>query len=207
MWKPKAQEQAAPEWYVDATPNVVPESVSVAAPASTPVTAAPIIPASVPVSASSAPAMPLQYGQFGGDGPYYINLPPGLELPQTLGYASGMPLSFPGAIPEMAALFPEGVAELETGTETTAEAKAVAEAEPEPNRAFRHLVYWVMIALAWIALMFAAIMSYYSLTMPDPRATALIRVPPNIRIMSTNGTFIAERGMRRDYVTYDRLPP
>lgn len=83
------------------------------------------------------------------------------------------------------------------------------EPTPEPKKpvsALRLLFYWLLLAIGFIVLVLAGILYYYSRILPDPRAMALQHQPPNLRILATNGTFIAERGMRREYVPYDRFP-
>ncbi len=150
------------------------------------------------------PYFPGDISHLTGGGPYYFGMPPGFDVamqpaqPQPglqpyIPYAPHMPLpAFPLAVPE-----PEPEKDPEP------EAAPPAEAPASP---FRYLAVWGALCVGFVALMLAGILYYYSLILPDPRATALANVPPNVRILAANGAFIAERGMRRDYVTYDRLP-
>lgn len=145
---------------------------------------------------------PLPIGYFPGEGPYY--LPSGFDMPG--GFDMSSPLSYvPGAAMPLAAMFPE-LMEPPAAAPPVPVAVPQPEPVPEPNRALRLFGYWVLIGIAWVAVMFMAVMHFYSLIMPDPRATALARVPPNLKIIAADGSFVAERGMRRDYVAYARLP-
>jgi penicillin-binding protein 1A len=81
--------------------------------------------------------------------------------------------------------------------------------EPRRNahRPLPRLLAWVVIAIAWTTITLAALVSYYAAVLPDPRAAGLPKVPPNLTILARGGEFIAERGMRRDYIPYRDIPP
>ncbi len=153
---------------------------------------------------SEAAPQPLPYfpgdmSHLNGGGPYYFGAPQGFDL----GMQPVQPLAgLPPYMPHMPLpAFPMAAPEPE-------DEPAPLPAPPRTDAAspFRHLAAWATLCAGFIALMLAAIFYYYSLILPDPRAAALAKTPPNVRILAANGAFIAERGMRRDYVTHDRLP-
>ncbi len=61
--------------------------------------------------------------------------------------------------------------------------------------------------LGWVVLTLASLVAFYSAILPDPRLARLLRQPPNLTILTQSGEFIAERGMRRAYVSYKDIPP
>lgn len=81
-----------------------------------------------------------------------------------------------------------------------------AEPRRSAHRPVLKLIAWVVVAVAWAYILLFALVFYYSEKLPDPRAAGVLKQPPNLTILAANGEFIAERGMRRGYVTYDRLP-
>jgi penicillin-binding protein 1A len=83
----------------------------------------------------------------------------------------------------------------------------LAEPRRSAHRPLLRLIPWVLVALGWIALTLASIVAYYASILPDPRAAMALRLPPNLTILARGGEFIAERGMRRAYVTYKDIPP
>jgi penicillin-binding protein 1A len=69
------------------------------------------------------------------------------------------------------------------------------------------LIPWVIVAFAWIAVSLACAAAYFASVLPDPREAMILHLPPNLTILARDGEFIAERGMRRDYVPFKDLPP
>jgi penicillin-binding protein 1A len=83
----------------------------------------------------------------------------------------------------------------------------LAEPRRSAHRPVLKLIAWVLVAIAWGLILLFALIFYYSATVPDPREAGLLKHPPNLTILAADGEFIAERGMRRDYVKYEELPP
>lgn len=75
-----------------------------------------------------------------------------------------------------------------------------------PGEAALHFAGWLILATAFTATALSAIVFYYSVTLPDPRAARLGGRPPNLTILAADNSFIAERGMRREYITAEHLP-
>ncbi len=81
--------------------------------------------------------------------------------------------------------------------------------EPRRNaqRSLLRLIPWVLVAFGWLAIMLASVVAYYAAILPDPRKAMTLRLPPNLTILSRDGEFIAERGMRRGFVPFKDIPP
>ncbi len=81
----------------------------------------------------------------------------------------------------------------------------------EPRRSAHRplllLIPWVLVAFGWVAILLASVVAYYAAILPDPRKAMALRLPPNLTILSREGDFIAERGMRRAYVPFKDIPP
>jgi penicillin-binding protein 1A len=75
-----------------------------------------------------------------------------------------------------------------------------------PGDAMLQLLAWLGVAGAFGVFVLAALVSYYAMTLPDPRVAGMTRQSPNLTIVASDGSFIAERGMRRGYVLYEDLP-
>jgi penicillin-binding protein 1A len=61
--------------------------------------------------------------------------------------------------------------------------------------------------LALIALIIVGGFLYFVARLPDPILLTLDDRPPNLTVLASDGTVLAERGLRRGYVRLDRLPP
>jgi penicillin-binding protein 1A len=83
----------------------------------------------------------------------------------------------------------------------------LAEPRRSAHRPLLRLIPWVLLAFAWVGLILASVVAYYAAILPDPRKAMALRLPPNLTILSREGDFIAERGMRRAYVPYKDIPP
>ena len=83
---------------------------------------------------------------------------------------------------------------------------------PSRRRAVRHpilqaaLRITLVAALVCVLALGATIMIFVS-RLPDPVLLTLDDRPPNLTILASDGTVLAERGLRRGYVRLDRLPP
>ena len=56
-------------------------------------------------------------------------------------------------------------------------------------------------------LIFGATMTYYSITMPDPMQAGLDRQPASVTILAKDGRKLSNRGLRRNHVRLETLPP
>ena len=71
----------------------------------------------------------------------------------------------------------------------------------------RALLRGLFTTLALIALIIVGSFLYFVARLPDPILLTLDDRPPNLTILASDGTVLAERGLRRGYVRLDRLPP
>ncbi len=83
----------------------------------------------------------------------------------------------------------------------------LAEPRRSAHRPLLLLIPWVIVAFGWVAILIASVAAYYAAILPDPRKAMVLRLPPNLTILTRDGEFIAERGMRRAYVPYKDIPP
>jgi penicillin-binding protein 1A len=86
-------------------------------------------------------------------------------------------------------------------------ASPLAEPRRSAHRPLLRLIPWVVVAIGWIVITLVCAGAYYASVMPDPRAAMILNLPPNITILTRDGEFIAERGMRRAYVPLKDIPP
>jgi penicillin-binding protein 1A len=76
------------------------------------------------------------------------------------------------------------------------------------DRPFRRAAIRVLfMACAWLVLVLGAAFLYFVARLPDPILLTLDDRPPNLTVLASDGTVLAERGLRRGYVRLDRLPP
>ncbi len=71
----------------------------------------------------------------------------------------------------------------------------------------RALLRGLYTPIALIALIIVGSFLYFVARLPDPILLTLDDRPPNLTILASDGTVLAERGLRRGYVRLDRLPP
>lgn len=72
---------------------------------------------------------------------------------------------------------------------------------------WRAMVRILLLASFWGFLALAMTILYFVARLPDPALLTLDDRPPNLTILASDGTVLAERGLRRGYVRLDRLPP
>ena len=65
----------------------------------------------------------------------------------------------------------------------------------------------LLLASFWGVLALAATVLFFVSRLPDPLLLTLDDRPPNLTILASDGTVLAERGLRRGHVRLDRLPP
>jgi penicillin-binding protein 1A len=68
------------------------------------------------------------------------------------------------------------------------------------------LRFFLLVGL-WAALLLGATVAYFIARLPDPILATLDDRPPNLTILASDGTVLAERGLRRGHVRLDKLPP
>ncbi|HKA65216.1 MAG TPA: PBP1A family penicillin-binding protein [Methyloceanibacter sp.] len=71
----------------------------------------------------------------------------------------------------------------------------------------RALLRGLYTTMALIVLIIVGSFLYFVARLPDPILLTLDDRPPNLTILASDGTVLAERGLRRGYVRLDRLPP
>jgi penicillin-binding protein 1A len=86
-------------------------------------------------------------------------------------------------------------------------ASPLAEPRRSAHRPLLRLIPWVIVAAGWIAITLVCVAAYYASVVPDPRAAMILNLPPNLTILTRDGEFIAERGMRRAYVPLKDISP
>ena len=82
------------------------------------------------------------------------------------------------------------------------------QAQKSTDRPIRRAALRVLfMACAWVVLVLGGAFLYFVASLPDPILLTLDDRPPNLTILASDGTVLAERGLRRGYVRLDRLPP
>jgi penicillin-binding protein 1A len=64
-----------------------------------------------------------------------------------------------------------------------------------------------LLSLIWGTIVLGLAVVYFISQVPDPIIAALDDRPPNVTILASDGTVLAERGLRRGQVRLDALPP
>ncbi|MDA7948052.1 MAG: PBP1A family penicillin-binding protein [Hyphomicrobiaceae bacterium] len=68
------------------------------------------------------------------------------------------------------------------------------------------LVYWGSVLGIWALIALGGVLAYVTLTMPaDVMANIKLR-PPNVTLVGSDGTVLAERGLRRGYIRLKHMP-
>jgi penicillin-binding protein 1A len=94
------------------------------------------------------------------------------------------------------------------GKRTPARKPRKPQAQKSTDRPIRRAALRVLfMACAWAALVLGGAFLYFVARLPDPILLTLDDRPPNLTILASDGTMLAERGLRRGYVRLDRLPP
>ncbi len=74
------------------------------------------------------------------------------------------------------------------------------------KRKWRIIAYWMTVLTIWAVVTFLGTLSYFALTLPDPVIAGKNKRPPNVTILATDGSIIANRGMRREHIRIDDMP-
>src|SRR5882724_8964457 len=64
-----------------------------------------------------------------------------------------------------------------------------------------------LVTLIWSTIVLGLAVVYFLARVPDPIIAALDDRPPNVTVLASDGTVLAERGLRRGHVRLDALPP
>ncbi len=67
-------------------------------------------------------------------------------------------------------------------------------------------VYWGSVCAIWGMIAFGGLITYYSVTLPDPLLSGLKTKGQAIRVLAKDGSLIAERGLHKNYVKLSQLP-
>jgi penicillin-binding protein 1A len=67
-------------------------------------------------------------------------------------------------------------------------------------------VYWGGVAGLWAAIIFGGMIAYVTITMPPAMMAKIKKRPPNVTLMASDGSVIAERGLRRGHIRLARMP-
>lgn len=70
-----------------------------------------------------------------------------------------------------------------------------------------NVFYWGGVAGVWAAIILAGLVAYVTLTMPPSTLANIKKRPPNVTLVASDGTVLAERGLRRGYIRLARMPP
>ena len=75
-----------------------------------------------------------------------------------------------------------------------------------PRSAVGGTFYWGGVLGVWAIIAFGAVLGYLTLTMPADVLANLKQRPPNVTLVASDGTVIAERGLRRGYIRLKHMP-
>ena len=82
---------------------------------------------------------------------------------------------------------------------------------PKPRPRWRRRLFWLFVLPVFSVfsgfLVLAGAIAYYSLVLPHPMVAGQDRRPSVIRVLGHDGALLAERGVARDYIPLDMLPP
>jgi len=72
--------------------------------------------------------------------------------------------------------------------------------------ALRGLVYWGTVFGVWSVIILGGLVAYVTFTMPPDVMANIKQRPPNVTLVSSDGTVLAERGLRRGYIRLKHMP-
>ena len=67
-------------------------------------------------------------------------------------------------------------------------------------------LYWGSVAVLWASIALGGLLLFYTVTLPDPLVAGLKQRGQAIKVLASDGTIIAERGLVKDYVKLEQLP-
>lgn len=68
------------------------------------------------------------------------------------------------------------------------------------------LFYWGSVAVLWATIALGGLLIFYSVTLPDPLLAGLKHRGQAIKVLASDGSIIAERGLTKNYVKLEKLP-
>jgi penicillin-binding protein 1A len=68
------------------------------------------------------------------------------------------------------------------------------------------LFYWGGVAALWAAILLTGMVAYVTVTMPPEIMANIRKRPPNVTLVASDGSIIAERGLRRGHIRLKRMP-
>ena len=94
---------------------------------------------------------------------------------------------------------------------STASEKKVRTPSPKKQRSWKYrtarfVFYWGAVVSVWCGVLLASVVTIYALIAEDPLKAGFSKHPAKLSIVAENGKVIAEKGLRRDHITIDRLP-
>ncbi|MEM8743718.1 MAG: PBP1A family penicillin-binding protein [Pseudomonadota bacterium] len=72
---------------------------------------------------------------------------------------------------------------------------------------FGRMVYWGSVLGIWALIALGGVLAYVTVTMPPEVMANIKRRPPNVTLVGSDGTVLAERGLRRGYIRLKHMPP
>ncbi len=66
--------------------------------------------------------------------------------------------------------------------------------------------YWGGVAALWAAILLGGMIAYVSVTMPPEVLANIRKRPPNVTLVASDGSVIAERGLRRGHIRLKHMP-
>ena len=84
---------------------------------------------------------------------------------------------------------------------------APARKRPWHVRAARSAIYWGCVAAIWLILILVSAVTVYSFLAEDPLKAGLSKSAAKITILADNKRVIAEKGLRRNHIKLDDMPP
>lgn len=75
-----------------------------------------------------------------------------------------------------------------------------------PRSGFGSTFYWGGVLGVWAVIALCGVLGYLTLTMPAGVLTKLKQRPPNVTLVASDGTVMAERGLRRGYIRLRHMP-
>ncbi len=67
-------------------------------------------------------------------------------------------------------------------------------------------LYWGSVAVLWASIALGGLLLFYTATLPDPLVAGLKQRGQAIKVLASDGSVIAERGLVKDYVRLEQLP-
>lgn len=79
-------------------------------------------------------------------------------------------------------------------------------ARKQSPSALAGLFYWAGVMALWAAILFGGVVAYVSVSIPPEVLASIKKRPPNVTLVASDGSRIAERGLRRGYIRLRHMP-